>query len=157
MPCGPMGPPVGPARARLLRQAVLQHARAERRHSFPALLHVGEPGGRETVRPAAGEGDGPCDLALRVEVLAAMLHRVGALPDPDDPSAPSPGPSDPLVWLTRRGDLGLEDVDAAWLSATRAVGAELGVDLTLVVVTRDGWWEPASGSGRRWRRLRPHS
>lgn len=155
VPCGPMGPPVRAARARLLRQAVLQHARTEHRRQFPALLHVGRPDGSETVRPAAPEEDGDSDLALRVEVLAAMLRRVGALPDPDDVAAPSPGLSGPLVWLTRRGVLELEDVDAAWLSATRAAAAELGVeDLALVVVTRDGWWEPVTGSGRRWRRLR---
>ena len=59
-----------------------------------------------------------------------------------------------MVWLTRAGDLDLQDVDAAWLSAARAAGAEAGIDLTLVVVTRRGWSDPRSGVSREWKRLR---
>lgn len=153
-PVGPFGPAVPVGRARLLRAAVVQLVRAEKRRCFPALLHVGKPGGAETVRPAREPGD---DHALRIEVLAAMLRRVGSLPDPADPGTPPPGPADPLVWLTRAGPLQLQDVDAAWVAAVRAIGAELGLPLTVVVVTRTGWWDPVTGSGRRWRRVRPRS
>jgi hypothetical protein len=59
-----------------------------------------------------------------------------------------------LVWLTRPGDLALQDLDAAWLAATRAAGAEAGLPLTMVVVTRHGWRDPRSGAGRTWKRLR---
>ncbi|VXB37309.1 hypothetical protein [Nocardioides sp. AX2bis] len=146
-PVGAFGPPVAAARARELRALVLAHGRAEPRRRFPAVLHVGRPGGLETARPAHDAAD---DHALRVEVLEAMLRRVRALPTdlPGDPV---------LVWLTRSGPLTLQDVDAAWGAAVRAAGAELTLDpLPLVVVTRTGWWEPATGSGRRWRRLRGH-
>ena len=75
-----------------------------------------------------------------------MLRRVDALP---------PGPEAPTVWLTRPGALTLQDVDVAWDAAARSASAELACGpLRLVVVTRAGWWEPATGSGRRWRRLR---
>jgi hypothetical protein len=45
-------------------------------------------------------------------------------------------------------------MDAEWLSAARSAFAEAGVDLTMVVVTRRGWWDPRSGRRREWKRLR---
>lgn len=132
---------------------MLAHLHAEPRRRFPAVLHVGRPGGPEAVRPALDPAD---DHSLRVEVLEAMLRRVRALPTDLPADLPTDLPAAPaLVWLTRPGPLVLQDVDAAWGAATRAAAAELGTDpLALVVVTRVGWWEPATGSGRRWRRLR---
>ncbi len=148
---GPFGPAVPACRARVLRGLVLQHVRAEPRRRFPALLHVGLPDGPETARPGRDPAD---DHALRVEVLAAMLRRVGGLPE----QRGLPVAADPLVWLTRTGALELQDLDAAWGAATRATCAELAMPpVPLVVVTRAGWWEPGTGSGRRWRRLRPRS
>lgn len=132
--------PVDRATALLLRRAVLDHVRSEQRRSFPALLHAGRPGGTEEV--VAVDPDATLDQALRADVVAALLHRgrsSGAVP---------------LLWLTRPGALGLEDVDAAWVSGARTAGAEAGVDLTLVVVTRHGWVDPRSGVRREWRRLR---
>lgn len=128
---------------------VLAHVHAEPRRRFPAVLHVGRPGGPETVRPARDTAD---DHALRVEVLEAMLRRVRALPT----DRPADRPGDPaLVWLTRSGPLALQDLDASWGAAVRAATAELAMGpVPLVVVTRAGWWEPTTGSGRRWRRLR---
>ena len=46
------------------------------------------------------------------------------------------------------------DLDLAWVQAVRAAGAEAGVELTLVVVTRKGWFDPRSGVRREWKRLR---
>ena len=92
-------------------------------------------------RRAAILRGGPLDHALRTDVVAAMLARVRAEPAP-------------LVWITRPGDLCLQDVDAVWLAAARAATAEAGRALTLVVVTRQGWWDPRSGATRTWRRLR---
>ncbi len=150
---GPVGPPVPAARARLLRRAVIDHARTEHRRRYPPLLHLGLPGGPEVVLPAVTTPD---DLALRVEVLAAALRRVGALRDPDDPGAATDAP---LAWLTRSGELDRQDVDAAWLAAVRTVAGELGDVLVrppgLVVVNRRGWLDLVTGSGRRWRRIRP--
>lgn len=132
--------PVDRTTALLLRRAVLDHTRAERRRTFPALLHAGRPGGVEEV--FAIDPDAPLDQALRADVVAALLHRCRGRSVV------------PLLWLTRPGELGLEDVDAAWVSGARAAGAEAGVDLTLVVVTRHGWVDPRSGARRRWKRLR---
>jgi hypothetical protein len=132
--------PVDRATAVLLRRAVLDHVRVERRRWFPALLHVGRPGGAEEVF-AIDPGE-PLDHALRADVAAALLQRGrhrGVVP---------------LLWLTRPGPLELQDVDAAWVSATRTAGAEAGLALTLVVVTRRGWADPRSGVRREWKRLR---
>lgn len=133
--------PVPRALAAVLRRAALGHARSERRRVFPSLLHVGNPCGAEEVFTLR-EGD-PDDHAIRADVVAAMLQRsrraAGAVP---------------LVWLTRSGPLELQDVDAAWLSSARSAAAEAGVVLTLVVVTKRGWFDPRSGVRREWQRLR---
>jgi hypothetical protein len=132
--------PVGRLQAAVLLRAALDHVRTERRRWFPALLHVGVPGGPEEVFAVAP--DEVLDQALRADVVAALLQRTRR---PDGP---------PLVWLTRPGDLDLQDVDAAWVAGARAAAAEAGVGLTLVVVTRHGWRDPRSGVGREWKRLR---
>ena len=92
------------------------------------------------------------DHALRTDAVEAMLRSVG-------PPATSANPSGwglPLVWLTRRGALeALQDSDVAWLSATRTAAAELGREVPMVVVTRQGWRDPLTGTTRTWRRLRP--
>jgi len=132
--------PVDRSTAVLLRRAVLDHVRSERRRRFPALLHVGVPGRSEEVF-AIGP-DEPFDHALGADVVAALLRRgcrFGAAP---------------LVWLTRPGPLEVQDVDAAWLSAARTASAEAGTALTLVIVTRRGWADPRSGVRREWKRLR---
>ncbi|HYF74034.1 MAG TPA: hypothetical protein VD864_14485 [Nocardioides sp.] len=133
--------PVDRAAALVLRRAVLDHVRTERRRWFPALLHVGMPGGPAEVF-AADPGE-PLDHALRADVVAALLHR-----------ARRRGGAVPMLWLTRPGPLELQDVDAAWLSAARTATAEAGTVLTLVVVTRRGWRDPRSGVRQEWKRLR---
>ena len=95
-----------------LRRAALDHALAERRRHFTPALHVGTPGGPQAV--LALEPDERLDHALRTDVVAALLS-----------GPPASGP-DPLVWLTRPGDLELQDLDAAWLAAARAASAEAG-------------------------------
>jgi hypothetical protein len=100
---------------------------------------VGTPGGSQALF-----APGPLtatDHALRTDIVAALLRRTS-------------GTDGRLVWLTRAGGLELQDVDAAWLAAARAAGAEVGVPLTMVVVTRHGWRDPRSGTGRTWKRLR---
>ena len=39
-----------------------------------------------------------------------------------------------MVWLTRPGELDLQDLDVQWMAAARAASAEAGIGLTLVVV-----------------------
>jgi hypothetical protein len=124
----------------LLRRAVLDHAVTERRRHYLPLLRVGRPGGAQTV--FAVRPDETTDHALRADVVAAMLRRVRR---PEETA---------LVWLTRAGDLDLQDVDADWLAAARTAYAEAGVPLTMVVVNRRGWRDPRSGAGHQWSRLR---
>ena len=130
--------PVDRAVLRLLRQAVLDHARDEHRKVFAPVLHVGVPG----VRSRRFESDGALDLALRVDVVEAMLR-------PDVRRSVVP-----LVWLTRRGDLEPNDEDGAWSAAVAAAGGELGMALGLVVVTRHSWHDPRTGVLRTWKRIR---
>ena len=136
--------PLDPVLEKALRRAVLEHALAERRSRHPAVLHLGEPGGREAVF-AAGPDDAD-DHTLRTDVVAAMIARLrGRDPRPDEV---------PLVWLTRSGELVTQDVDAVWLAAARAAYDEAGLPLIMVVVNRHGWVDPRSGVRRSWVRLR---
>ena len=134
---GTIEEPLSPADLTLLRHLVVEHKAVERRHRFPAVLHLGGPGRPEVGRVAQGEAD--LDHALRCDVLEAMLRR-------------SAGPL--MTWLTRPGGLEPQDVDLAWLRVVAAVNGETGRSLPFVVVTRDGWRDPRSGVGRSWRRLR---
>jgi len=124
----------------LLRRAVLDFRVSERRKVVPPVLHVGVPGA--TGLAYEPQRDQPMEHGLRTDLVAAFLRRTHT------------GPVEPLVWLTRTGDFVLEDVDAAWLSAARSAYAEAGLPLTLVVVTRRGWWDPRSDRRREWKRLR---
>jgi hypothetical protein len=126
-----------------LREAVLDLKEHERRRHFPVALRAGVPGPASWAY-VVERGEQP-DQALRTEVAAALLLRcreaeVGT-----------------LLWLTRPGDLNGADADAAWGAAVRAAAAEAGLPVDFVVVTRDGWRDPASGVERRWRRLRRSS
>ena len=129
--------PLPRATALLLREAVRRHAHGERRRRVAPLVHVGRPGVREHSIAAPVHGT---DHALRTDLMAALLAR-------------SPGP-EPLVWLTRPGELQTHDVDVAWLAAAAAAGAEADRDLAWVVVTRRGWWDPRSDLRREWQRIR---
>ena len=112
----------------LLRRAVLDFRVAEKRKAFAPVVHVGVPGTVDlTYEPRRDER---LEHGLRADLV------------------------EPLVWVTRTGEFVLEDADAAWLSAARSAYAEAGVPLTMVVVTRRGWWDPRSGRSREWMRLR---
>jgi hypothetical protein len=135
---GPVLEPVSRGDLVLLRRLVLEHKAVERRRRFPAVLHVGGMG-----RPEVGrveESAAELDHALRCEVLEALLR--GA---PDGPIT---------TWLTRPGDLTVQDVDLAWLRAITTVNGQTGRSLPYLVVTREGWRDPATDVGRTWRRLR---
>lgn len=125
---------------RVLRGAVHEHARTERRRTFPAVLHVGIPGGPTRTFEVLPEER--LDLALRVEIVEAMARSSlgnGAVP---------------LVWLTRMAQ-GAETEDLAWAAAVGHAAGELGVRLDLVVITRRAWHDPRSGAGQSWARVRP--
>ena len=126
-----------------LRRAVLEHARSERRRTFPPVLHVGVPGERSSAFTAGP--DDVLDQALRIDVVSALVrrsHQRGTTP---------------LVWLARPGDLvETGDADLAWLAATRTAAGELGRHLPFVVVNRRAWRDPRTGVGRTWQRIRDH-
>jgi hypothetical protein len=129
--------PLPLATRRVLRGAVLELARSHRgRHVAPAL-HVGTPCGSA----ATVVEDPTWDHGLRTEIVGAALraHR--------DPA---------WVWVTRSGPLSVQDVDAAWLAPTLAAAQERGADPAYVVVTRYGWFDPRSGLGQQWKRIRGH-
>jgi hypothetical protein len=122
----------------LLRRAVLDHATGESRRHYPPVLHVGVPGGPEASLQAGD--DDPIDHALGVDVVEAMVRRADRVTGPA------------LVWLTRPGPLDTQDLDLAWLAATRAAALELGAVLRYVVVNRQAWLDPVTGVGRVWQR-----
>lgn len=130
--------PVGGDLERLLRHAVLAHARAERRRSYPAILHVGDPRTHEQVFPIVPEEQ--IDDALGADIVAAMRSRSSL--------------ERPVVWLTRPGVLAPQDIDLRWLRSARRAYAEAGVPLVFVVAGRHGWLDPRTGLRREWRRLR---
>lgn len=132
--------PVAPALEAVLRRAVLDHRRAERRRCFAPRLQVGIPGGPTEVFVSGA--DEVLDHALRADIVAALIARArrhGAVP---------------MIWRTRPGELDLQDSDVGWLAGARTAAAEAGIALTLVVVTRRGWFDPRSGARREWVRLR---
>lgn len=140
--------PVPRPLARLLREAVLDHATVDRRRKRPTVLHAGVPGRFERTFTVSPEDD--LDHALRVDVVQALVR---------------PGVQSgriPLLWLTRHdsageGASGEAQVDREWLAAAAAAGAELEILLDLVVVTKHGWRDPRTGVSRRWKRIRRHS
>jgi hypothetical protein len=141
----PVEEPLSRADLALLRRLVLEHKAAERRHRFPAVLHLGGPG-----RPEAGRvvEEGSLDHALRCDVLEALLKDADRKADRRGDHRP------PMTWLTRSGPLDVQDADLAWLRAVTAVNGESARSLPFVVVTREGWRDPRSGVGRTWQRLR---
>ena len=136
----PCPDPIAPETHVLLRRAVLDFRAFEHRKVFAPVVHVGVPGG--VVLAYEPPRDQPLEHGLLADLVAAWLQRT------------TTEAVDPLVWVTRTGDFVLEDADAAWLSAARSAYAEADVPLTMVVVTRRGWWDPRSGQSRVWKRLR---
>ncbi|MDP3890695.1 hypothetical protein [Nocardioides sp.] len=134
--------PVPPLLHRRLRAEILAFKASEARRRFPVVVHVGVPG-----RPHEGFAEHPgshLDHALRTEIVGALVQRV----DVTEP---------PVTWVTRPGGLDLHESDQAWLAAALAAYAEEGLPLTMVVLTRSGWYDPRSGTRRTWVRLRPRS
>lgn len=129
--------PLDAATQAALRHLVFELRRGTRARVFAPVVHVGVPGGEVFVAPA-----GDLDHALRTDLVLTLLamHREEAMP---------------AVWLTRVGQPGGHDLDAAWASAARAGFAESGAPLPwFAVVTKQGWARPLTGEARTWQRLR---
>lgn len=129
----------------LLRRAVVDHAASERRRRHVPILHIGIPG--EPHEVFAVVPSEVTDHALRSDIVAAMRRQELRRQRRSDASPM-------LVWLTRGGDLELQDLDAAWHAAARQAFGEAAEELNFAVVCRRGWHAPGSGARREWARIR---
>ena len=129
--------------ARSLRLAVAGFRMGEPRRTCPPSVHAGVPG-RLTELEVGFEEGRRCrlDADLRIEIAAALLSRSLTL---------TPAPT---MWLTRPGELTAHDTDLAWLAASTLAAAEVGLEVAFVVITRRGWYDPRTGAGQQWVRLR---
>jgi hypothetical protein len=118
-------------------------ARVGTRRALPTTCHVGHPHG-DHVRLA--QLDGQLDGPLEPSLLADLVTRaVDGLLEVDGACA----------WVTRGGDLGTTDADAAWFAAARQGFARHGLVLpAFAVVTRTAWVDLVSGEQRLWTRVR---
>jgi hypothetical protein len=125
----------------LLRTEVGLLRQRETRRVFDTAVHVGTLGGAHDSW-VARRGDVPVvDLALRTDVVSAMLERTSDLGD--------------MVWLTRAGGPEPYEEDLAWLSAATTAFAQHGRSVgACYAVTRYGWRDVRTGESRTWRRLR---
>lgn len=148
--------PVPAPQAARLRRAVLNFRNGQHLRIFPTTVYVGDPDGEQACFAELSSADSShrtrrsrdetvLDHAQRTDIVGVLLDQV----ERQLPAEP------PMVWITRAGDVGqVHDIDAAWLAAARQAFAESGLPLTLIVITRSGWFDPRSGACRRWRRLR---
>lgn len=143
----PRKPPSAHVLEELRRRAVREHATAERRARHVPILHVGVPG--EPHEVFAIDPEETSDQALRTDVVAALRQR--ARQRAGTPTANA----EPLVWLTRGGDLEPQDLDMAWFAAARQAYGEAGAEPRFALVGRHGWYDPATGERRTWVRPRP--
>lgn len=124
-----------------LRLAVHRLRRSTRQRVFSPRLHIGALLGESVEWPL--DRDEPVDVGLASEIVAALLSRALLVHD-------TPG-----VWLTRIGSPRPHDLDLAWLPVAGRVFAEAGLrPRVLVVVTKNGWYEPLGDDRATWTRLR---
>lgn len=149
--------PVPRATLARLRRAVLRFRQDQHRRIYPTRVVVGDPDGLhyqfEVPPLPARVGRGSradarqLDAAQRADIVGALL----------DAYLMAELASAPLLWVIRSGSLdGVHDIDADWLAAGHQAFGECRVDLTMVVIARQGWSDPRSGVTRRWKRLRAH-
>lgn len=139
----PLQAPIDRLTHQVFRTAVLHLRESEHRRRFPVTVHAGFPGRTASHTWPAGTDH---DHGLRCDITAALLARVAVRP-----------PAGRFVWITRPGSPSVHDADLAWRSAVEWAGASLDIATSLVVVTRYGWFDPDSGVGRQWRRIRRHA
>jgi hypothetical protein len=138
-----------------LRARVLRLRQSSRRTFAPSLeLARLEPRARDepalVVRTGVQRAD---DHALRVELLNRMLADCEPVP-PEDPLDSTGGCRQALVYV-RPGPPELGDSDVAWAAAARCqAGMTASHVERVLVLTRWGWLDMASGERRTWVRLR---
>ena len=125
----------------LLRTEVGLLRQRETRRVFDTSVHVGTLGGARDSWVARRGDVLVVELALRTDVVSAMLERTPGLGD--------------TVWLTRAGTPEPYDEDLAWLAAATTAFAQHGRGVgDCFAVTRYGWRDVRTGESRTWRRLR---
>jgi hypothetical protein len=149
------GSAVPTALAGWLRGRVLRLRQGSTRRNFASCLELVrlEPGALDesplVFRADTARAD---DHALRVELLTRML--VDCEPWPAEGRAEIGGDRHALVHV-RPGPPQLADSDIAWAAAARCQAGMTTLHLERVlVVTRWGWVDVASGEHRTWVRLR---
>lgn len=133
MPTGP-DPGLDLAARRWLRLRVGQLRAATQSRTFPTAVEVvGGPGWTDLGAPSADHG-------LRVDLLCRLLAGHGGAA---------------TVAVIRPGPHERRDEDMAWARAALVAADVVGVSLTtVVIVSRWGWLDLASGEQRTWKRLR---
>jgi hypothetical protein len=108
------------------------------RRAIPTTCHVGHPGGDQSRFPHRVV-DEP---SLRADLVERAID---GLRETDRACA----------WVSRGGELELNDADAEWLAATRIAFGRHGLVLpAFFVVNRHGWVDLVSGERRQWTRVR---
>ena len=106
------------------------------RRALPTTVHVGQPAGEHVVLPEVDDQGLRTDLVVRaIDGFAEIEGACG--------------------WVTRGGEVGTTDTDAAWFAAARSGFARHGLVLpAFAVVTRTAWLDLVSGEQRGWSRVR---
>ena len=106
------------------------------RRALRTTCHVGHPCGEQVSLATVA------DAGLRADLVERAIDVLGI-------------EAGACAWVTRGGDLGTTDADAAWFAAARAGYARHGLVLpAFVVVTRRAWLDLVNGERREWRRVR---
>jgi hypothetical protein len=121
-----------------LRREVGALRARESRRVFDPILYVGHLDGERDSFVVRSRDVPAIDRAVRVDVVGALVARVGG-----DPS---------MAWLTRPGQPALLDSDVDWMTAAGAGFAMHGRALRgFWVVTPAGWCDAHTGLSQRWR------
>ena len=108
------------------------------RRAIPTTCHIGHPGGAQSRFPH-GLVDDP---SLRADLVERAID---GLRETDRACA----------WVSRGGELELNDADAEWLAASWSAFGRHGLVLpAFFVVNRNGWVDLVSGERRQWTRVR---
>jgi hypothetical protein len=122
--------------AGITRELRMFVAAAGTRRGLPTTCYVGHPGGEKAGLAWVEDAGLRPDLVVRA--IEGLATTEGA-----------------CAWVTRGGEQGTTDADAAWFAAARHGFARHDLSLpAFAVVTRNAWVDLVSGERRVWRRVR---
>jgi hypothetical protein len=126
------------------REEVGVFRRGQRHRVFPMRVSLGAPAGARVALEAPWHPTTGYDTGLRFDLMCGLV---------EEWLATAGGPA--FGWLTRPGVPEPHDRDLEWYAAaTRAFGAYECELLGFRALTRNGWWDVATGRSRTWKRLR---